>query len=194
MLDEGFPPEEQFPRIMNAVLRDDPEAKTVSMQVNGRPAGDPLQDNRYTEDGYRFHDIFHLAHAAILGWSPTLRSILGRARKSDPLVRQREDGRWPIAVEEGIVAMVFSYAERKDWLQDATGITPQLYRRIEEMTSKLEVRVKTKEDWENAILTGYGCWRQVREWGSGRIRADLRNRTLDLTRRPPETANDQGET
>ena len=38
-----------------------------------RQIGDALDDNSVTEDGYRYHDIIHLAHMTVLGWSPVLR-------------------------------------------------------------------------------------------------------------------------
>ena len=43
----------------------------------------------------RFHDIFHLSYAAILGWSPTVRALLRCKRKSDPRVDEVEDGGKP---------------------------------------------------------------------------------------------------
>ena len=59
--------------------------------INGRKFGDPLRDNRYEDDGYRFHDIFHLSYASVLGWSPTLRALLRCKRKSDPKIDEVED-------------------------------------------------------------------------------------------------------
>src|SRR2546425_1996035 len=52
-----------------------------------------IQDNAYDDDGYRFHDVFHFAHLAILGWSPVLRKLLKRKRRNDVLVDEVEDGR-----------------------------------------------------------------------------------------------------
>src|SRR5712692_4405265 len=36
-------------------------------RLSGGSAGDPLTDNAYEDDGYRFHDVIHLALAACLG-------------------------------------------------------------------------------------------------------------------------------
>lgn len=44
--------------------------------------GDDLDDNSVTDDGYRYHDIIHLAHMTVLGWSPVLRGFMGAKRKS----------------------------------------------------------------------------------------------------------------
>ena len=44
--------------------------------IDGEPFGAELMDNSYLPDGYRFHDVFHFAYAAMLGWSPVTRRLL----------------------------------------------------------------------------------------------------------------------
>ena len=44
------------------------------LKSGGFLLGDRLTDNHLPEDDYRFHDVFHLAFAAVLGWSPTTRA------------------------------------------------------------------------------------------------------------------------
>lgn len=56
---------------------------------------------------YRFHDAFHLAHAAVLGWSPVTRFLLSRKRKCDLRTGEGEDGGRAIAIEKGISALAF---------------------------------------------------------------------------------------
>ena len=110
------------------------------MLVNGIKTGDDLSDNRYQDDGYRFHDVFHIAYAAhVLGWSPTIRALMRRKRKSVPIVDEVEDGGRAIAIEEGIVAMTFSYAERRNFLEGANAIDAGILRIIKDMTAHLEV-------------------------------------------------------
>ena len=65
------------------------------MDVDGVRTGNPLRDNNYVDDGYRFHDVFHLAHMAHLGWSPVHRALMGRRRLSDPRTAQIQDGGGP---------------------------------------------------------------------------------------------------
>ena len=48
----------------------------VFLRCNGINIGDRLTDNKLEKDDYRFHDVFQLANAAILGWSPVLRALL----------------------------------------------------------------------------------------------------------------------
>ena len=62
------------------------------MRWNGVFIGDPLTDNMLDPDGYRFHDVFHFAHAAILHWSPTFRALIKHKRKDDPKVDEAQDG------------------------------------------------------------------------------------------------------
>ena len=86
----------------------------MMITIDGAPAGDELQDNAYVEDGYRFHDIFHVAHAAKLGWSPVLRGKLlnpKRKRSVDPIVDEVEDGGRAIVIDEAIVAYVWEYRD-----------------------------------------------------------------------------------
>jgi hypothetical protein len=143
--------------------------------------GDKLRDNSYDDDGYRFHDVFHLAHAAKLGWSPTLRRLLKRKRKSVPQVDEVEDGGRAGAIDEAIVAFVFDYARTHRFLEDVDAVDYSLLRTIKSLVSQLEVSVRSPLEWEQAILAGYKVWRGVREQGRGRIRVDLGSRLLELT-------------
>ena len=179
LFDEGFPPAERFPRQMDVLIESSGPDRIVTF-INGEKFGDPLRDNRYEDDGYRFHDIFHLSHASVLGWSPTLRALLKRKRKSDPRVDEVEDGGRAIVIEEGIAAMVFSYAERRNFLEGAEGVNYELLRTIKDMTSHLEVSCRTEGDWERAIMTGFQLWRHIRAEGKGRLWADLEKGIVEL--------------
>ena len=86
LYDEEFGAVEQLPRRFIAELCETHPANgecRVIVTIDGKPAGDSLADNAHDPDGYRFHDVFHLAHAAKLGWSPVLRGkLLKRPRRS----------------------------------------------------------------------------------------------------------------
>ncbi len=178
LFDEDFPPSERLPRQMDISIRED---SGMAITTNdGSKYGDPLTDSRYEDDGYRFHDICHLSYASVLGWSPTMRALMRRKRKSAPKVDEVEDGGRAIVIEEGISAMVFSYSERRNFLEGAESINYDLLRTIKDMTSHLEVSIRTEGEWEQAILTGLNVWRQVKANGKGRIHADLERRTIEL--------------
>ena len=87
------------------------------MRLNGVFVGDPLTDNIRDPDGYRFHDVFHFAHAAILHWSPTFRALLKQKRKSNPKVDEAQDGGRAIVVEEGLTAWVFARAKELNYFE-----------------------------------------------------------------------------
>ena len=178
LFDEDFPVKERLPRQMDISIEE--ESGIAITTIDGAKFGDPLRDNRYEDDGYRFHDICHLSYASILGWSPTLRALLLRKRKSDPRVDEVEDGGRAIVIEEGISAMVFSYAERRNFLEGAEGVNYDLLRTIKDMTSHLEVSACTEGEWERAIMTGFDIWRQVKAKGKGQIHADLERGTIEL--------------
>lgn len=181
LFDEAFPSEERFPRRMDILIYEEP-GKKGRMRINGTVVGNPIRDNRYTEDSYRFHDVFHLAYASVLGWSPTLRALLKCKRKSNPLVDEVEDGGRACATEEGIAAMVFSYAEGRSFLEGAEGVDYNLLRTVKAMSKHLEVKVCTEGDWEKAIIVGFQVWRHVRSQGQGTLQADLYKRTLEIVR------------
>ena len=178
LFDEDFPAKERLPRQMDISIEE--ESGIAITRIDGVKFGDPLRDNRYEDDGYRFHDICHLSYASVLGWSPTLRALLRRKRKSDLRVDEVEDGGRAIVVEEGISAMVFSYAERRNFLEGAEGVNSDLLRTIKDMTSHLEVSARTEGEWERAIMNGFDIWRQVKANGKGRIHADLERGSIEL--------------
>ena len=181
VLDADSPPAERLPRRFILRIREERCGERVLMHadIDGVALGDPLTDNAHAADGYRFHDVFHASYAAVLGWSPVMRSNLKRKRKSDPRVDEVEDGGRAAVIEEGISAMVFNYARNHNWLDGISTIDFDLLRTIRGMTSHLEVAVRTAGEWEAAILLGYEIFRQVLSHSGGRIAVDLDARTME---------------
>ena len=182
LLDEDYPPEERLPRRMDVTINEG-GSKVVRMYIDGTQVGDDLRDNRYEDDGYRFHDVFHLTYASVLGWSPVLRALLKRKRKSNPAVDEVEDGGRARVIEEGIAAMVFSYAERRNFLEGTEGVSFEVLRTIKDMTAHLEVSCRAEGEWERAIVDGFRIWRQVRDLGECRLEADLERGAIVLAGR-----------
>jgi NTP pyrophosphatase (non-canonical NTP hydrolase) len=186
LFDEDFPAEEQLPRSFTAEIVDSATAGgkgRITITIDGVPAGDPLQDNAHDEDGYRFHDVFHLAHAAKLGWSPVLRGKLlkpNRKRRSVPEVDEVEDGGRAIVIDEAIVAYVWEYARRHRFLDGVTTIDYPVLKTIRQLTGGLEVAARSAHDWEDAILAGYQVFREVRARRGGVLAVDLSVRSIDL--------------
>jgi NTP pyrophosphatase (non-canonical NTP hydrolase) len=186
LFDEDFPTDEQLPRSFSAEIADSVSAEgrgRITLTIDGVPAGDPLQDNAYDEDGYRFHDVFHLAHAAKLGWSPVLRGKLltpTRKRRSASDVDEVEDGGRAIVIDEAIVAYVWEYARRHRFLDGITSVDYPVLKTIRQLTGNLEVAARTAHDWEEAIIAGYRIFREIRARKGGVIAVDLRARSIEL--------------
>lgn len=185
LFDEGREPGEQLPREFEYQYENrdiDGKQKVVLVAEDGKLVGDPISDNAYDDDGYRFHDVLHLAHAVVLGWSPVLRKLLGRKRKSNDAVDhvdEVEDGARAGIAEELVAAAAYEYAARHDFL-DVPHVDWDLLRLIKRITSRLEVNVRTEAEWEEAILLAFKVWRQVREHGGGSVRGNMHERTLEF--------------
>lgn len=182
IFDDGYRREQRLPRQFRVVIAPDPflGSGRVRMIRNGQRFGDPLSDNAAESDWYRYHDAFHLAYAAILGWSPVFRALGALKRRDVSLVDEVEDGGRAIAIEEGIAAFLFEEARRNDWFaygQSVPGDALALCRRL---TSQLEARVITAMEWERAVLTGFDCWRALVDVGRGVLVGDLDTRTLTV--------------
>ena len=149
------------------------------IRVDGREFGATLTDNAYKADGYRFHDVFHFAYAAVLGWSPVTRKFLRRKRKSSAQVDEVEDGGRAGVIEEGIAALIFDYAEGHNMLGGVSVVDSELLELIKRMTARLEVRRCTAAEWEDAILKGFAVWRRVYAEGGGKIAVDLDERSIE---------------
>ncbi|MGW0192044.1 MazG nucleotide pyrophosphohydrolase domain-containing protein [Nonomuraea sp. NPDC003201] len=186
--DEDYPPEEQLPRTARFILRlAEVNGVTKSMLTwDGVAVGDPLTDASHVNDDYKMHDIFHLSYAAVLGWSPVMRALLGRKRRSNPQIDEAEDGGRAIAIEEGISALVFSYASRHNYLDGKARIDNELLDTINFMVGHLEVSAHRAADWEKAILGGYSAWRQLRQAGGGVIDLDMHAQTLIVSPMPAD--------
>jgi len=136
--DEPFPVSEQPPRVFDVEVRTN-DANKVECFVDGQPLGDSLTDNAYEDDGYRFHDVFHLSYAAVLGWSPIVRSLLQRKRKSDTLVDDVEDGGRAKVIDETVSAIVYDYARKHSFFKGVTAIDFGPLKTIPSLINHLEV-------------------------------------------------------
>ncbi|WP_313271279.1 nucleoside triphosphate pyrophosphohydrolase family protein [Stenotrophomonas sp.] len=152
--------------------------KKIRMCVDGEKIGDDLTDNADDPDGYRFHDVFHLAYVAVLGWSPVFRKLLNRKRKSNAQVDEVQDGGRAQVLDEGVAALVFDYAKEHRWLEGVSDLDYKLLRTIKGVTSLLEVRERSLGEWQRAILVGFEVWRKVLSAGGGKILVDQDSKSL----------------
>ena len=188
--DEERPPDEQFPRQLDITFTETIETDrgvrpvpVVRIYRGADAVGDPLDDNRDDNDDYRYHDALHLGHMAVLGWSPTLRGLLGVKRKGNRDADRIQDGGRSAALEEGLTAYVFSVAIEHSLFATSDRVPADLVKACQRMTSHLEVSERSVADWEYAILAGYRAFRELRDHRGGTLHADLEARTLTFT--PP---------
>jgi len=179
--DDGYEENEQFPREFVAEFREDIDKKgknCVKIFVNGEEFGDPIRDNHYEDDYYRFHDLFHFSYVTVLGWSPTARGLMHRKRRSDDIINEIEDGGRAIVIDEAISALVFEHARNHNFYDGVNTLDEQLLQTIRLLTRHLEVKKATPKQWEKAILTGFDVWRKIRGKNSGRVICNLHEQTM----------------
>jgi NTP pyrophosphatase (non-canonical NTP hydrolase) len=182
--DVGFDEDERLPDEIEMTFKE----KTVGSRTyvlqkcRGINIGDRLTDNRLEPDDYRFHDVFHLAFATFLGWSPVLRALLRLKRKSDPVIDETQDGARAILIEEGVSTWIFNHAAKLKDFRSVTRLDYGLLKAVRELVTGYEVESRPLWQWERAILDGYAVFRLLREARGGVVTADLRNHTLTFKR------------
>lgn len=189
--DAGYLQQECLPRRFHVELREvmiDGKQK-IRLLIDSEKMGDELTDNADDPDGYRFHDVFHLAYVAVLGWSPVIRKLLGRKRRSVPKIDEVQDGGRAQVIDEGVSALVFDYAKEHNWLEGVSELDYQLLRTIKGVTSLLEVRRRSVGEWQRAIFNGFEVWREVLKNNGGKMEVDLDARVLRYLG-PPESTVD----
>jgi len=182
LLDATDLPSEQFPRLMRVEFKELTVGQRlyVSQSMNGVNIGDRLSDNSVEEDDYRFHDVFHLAFAGILGWSPVLRSMLSLRRRSRPDFDEVQDGARAKITEEGISNWVFSHGLRHDAFEQVESLDFALLKTIGQMVKGYEAEKLMPWMWEHAILEGFRVFRFLRQHRGGVVTANRTRRSLSV--------------
>lgn len=182
LFDVDYPVEEQLPRRLTMVFTERTVGgrSYVVQQLNGVNVGSRLTDNRLEPDDYRFHDVFHLAFAAILGWSPTLRALLKLKRKSRPEIDENEDGARASIVEEGISTWIFGHGHRNNDFRNAESLDYGLLKAVYELVRGYEVETRPLWQWERAILEGFRIFRELRYHRGGAVTIDLAKRSIEF--------------
>jgi NTP pyrophosphatase (non-canonical NTP hydrolase) len=198
--DDGFPDEQSLPRrftvwfdedttgpvpVVRMRPHDDELRQRIAAFRQRKPSplgddqiGDTIDDNAHDDFGYRFHDVLHLAHAAVVGWSPVFRSLTGSKRKDDDEFDRVQDGARAIAIEEGVAAFVFNYAEEREFRFDAKQLDWTLVKHIRRTVRGLEVEDAPAMAWGRAYSQAFEVFQQLRDAGGGLVSADLDERTL----------------
>lgn len=202
--DEGWPEQQRIPRqfavrfVEDAsgpvtVVRMEPlgeVAERVAKERDRKQLGDTLDDNLAVDDGYRYHDIIHLAHAAVLGWSPVLRALIGAKRKGpapagvSEHVDRTQDGARAVALEEGLAAFVFNFLEPDDFEATEDLLTWDLVKHVRRTVRGLEVEDQPPVAWKDAYRQAFDCFRALRDAGGGIVEVDLDTQTVVVVESP----------
>ncbi len=185
LFDDTAAETEQLPRTLDITFtetidheRGSAPVPVVRIHRGDSAVGDPLDDNSDDDDEYRYHDVFHLAHMAVLGWSPVMRSLLRVKRSTNRDIDRIQDGGRAIAVEEGLSAYVFSSARAHSYFRSSTTIPNDILKSCQAMTAHLEVSRRSAQDWQYAILTGYRMFEQLIKHRGGTVRLNMHARTM----------------
>jgi NTP pyrophosphatase (non-canonical NTP hydrolase) len=184
--DEDYDADERFPAKLKITFKEKRSKDSgvyVIQEWRGVHIGDRLTDNRAHQDGYRFHDIFHLSYAAYLGWSPVLRALLKLKRKSRSEIDEQQDGARAVITEEGISNWIFAHGARHKNFKGVQRLDFALLKTIREMVKGYEVENRPLWIWEKAILSGFDMFRHLVANRGGTITADLHKHTLHY--KPP---------
>jgi len=180
-LDDAYPPSEQLPKRIRIRVHEHESGKRARMSLeDGTPLGDPLTDNAYEDDGYRFHDVLHFGHYAVLGWSPVIRALLKRKRKSNPQADEVEDGARAMILEELIVAFIYSNARERKYYAGVRHVDTELLTTVKRLVAHLQVKTRRGKDWEEAILKGYAAFRHMISARDATFELDMETREIRI--------------
>lgn len=184
LFDENFEAHEQLPRNLRIefIERGGRDKGHVVQMMNGVFIGDRLTDNSNEPDDYRFHDVFHLAYVAHLGWSPVVRSLLKLKRKSRPLTDENEDGARAMIIEEGIATWIFNHAKKREFYKDIEvgKLDYGLLKQVNSMISGYEVDQCPLWQWELAVLEGFKVFRELQANRGGIVVVDMLNHSIEF--------------
>jgi len=198
--DAGFPDQERFPRRFEIAFEefevapgqlsarmvlqmaepnhfpegpvDVQQGKTQGFTV-GENLGDRLTDNSRRVNGYRFHDAIHLGFLAVLGWSPTVRSVLRVKRRSNSTTDEVEDGARAIFSEEGLAAVLSRLARRRMAFQNNFNVDGETLEVAAACIEGLEVEGTPGWAWRKAIIAGFTAKKLLEDNRGGILVADL---------------------
>lgn len=180
--DSDYPKKERFPEEFEIEFISFDEDGVKKLKIidkrDNLMIGDPLTDNTYEDDGYRFHDIFHFGYLAIMGWSPVLRKLFKLKRRSDSQIDENEDGARSQITEELISLYIYHHAVELDLLKYSKSVDSGIIKQVQNLVKNTEVKSCSGRQWEKAILNSYEIFNKLRENNGGRVLVSKKNRQL----------------
>lgn len=180
--DEQYPENERFPEEFEVEFKpfekDGKKMVKIIDKRDGELLGDPLTDNSYEDDGYRFHDIFHFGYLAYLGWSPVIRKLMKLKRKSKEIIDVNEDGARAQITEELVSLFIYNHAQNHQLLMYSKSVDTDILKIVKQLVSQIEVKDCSAKQWEIAIINSYKVFNQLQQNNGGRVLVSLKNREL----------------
>lgn len=180
--DESYPKEEQFPREFEVefkIINEEGKEKVRLMNnTSKKQLGNDITDNSHKDDGYRFHDIFHLGYVAFLGWSPVVRKLMEIKRKSDETTDEVEDGARAAITEELVSLYIYNYAIDHQLFKYSNNVDSEVLKTIQKLVSGIEVENCTQKQWETAIINSYKVFDELKNNNGGRVLVSIKNKRL----------------
>lgn len=180
-------PEERFPPKLEFTFRRVEEGGLVKMQLllpNGDQVGDTVDDNEYSEDFYRFHDVIHIGLMARFRWSPVFRKLLGIKRKSDKTTDRVEDGAKARDIEEAMSRLIYLYFEGNRFLDGATSIDTSFLKQLRLFSGQREIGWVSQRQWQDFMLHTAGVVREMiaaaKQGKGGMLIADMDAGTIQF--------------
>ena len=182
LLDYEMPVDERLPRKLVIFIEEQKvnNRTFVIQKCKGIIIGDRLTDNKLEKDDYRFHDVFHLAFIAHLGWSPVLRGLFKLKRKSNPEIDENEDGARASLIEEGVSTFIFSHGLERELFNGIEHVDYDLLKSIQDLVKGYEVERCALWQWEKAILDGFKIFRALKKYRKGFIVTDMEEHTIEF--------------
>lgn len=139
-------------------------------------------------DGYRWYQVFCLAFASVLGWSPILRDALGLKRRSNRMIEKGQDGVRAQMIEEYVIALALA---EEGWSAGLAPLSHSTIAEIQAAVASLEVCQASEEDWRCAFDVARNAWKALKTSGSGIVAMDCKARDLRVSSFPASKANDR---
>jgi hypothetical protein len=124
--------------------------------------------------------VFHLAFAAVLGWSPVLRALLRLKRKSNPEVDENQDGARAIVIEEAIAAWIFNHGAAHDNYIADDALDYSVLKAVRTLVEGYEVESRPMWQWAEAILSAFRVFQRLQDERCGTVRVDLTRRSIEF--------------
>jgi len=180
--DEKYPKAEQFPREFEVEFKIINESGKEKVRIMNnttiKQLGNDITDNSHKDDGYRFHDIFHLGYVAYLGWSPVIRKLMEIKRKSDDATDEVEDGARAAITEELVSLYIYNYAMDHQLFKYSNNVDTEVLKTIQKLVSGIEVENCTQKQWETAIINSYKVFDELKNNNGGRVMVSIKNKKL----------------